>query len=89
MEALKTPYDILLKPFVTEKTMLQIERDNKIWFFVHERATRDEVKRAVEQISEMKVANVNILRDKEGKKAIVKISKDFSAEELATKLGIF
>jgi hypothetical protein len=35
------------------------------------------------------VAKVNILRDKEGKKAIVKISKDFSAEELATKLGIF
>ncbi|MCL4334212.1 MAG: 50S ribosomal protein L23 [Candidatus Thermoplasmatota archaeon] len=86
---MKSPYDILLKPFVTEKSMLQIERDNKIWFIVNERATRDQVKRAVEEISEMKVSNVNILRDKEGKKAIVKISKDFSAEELATKLGIF
>lgn len=83
------PYDILLKPFVTEKTMLQIERDNKIWFIVHERASRDQVKRAVEEISDMKVSKVNILRDKEGKKAMVKISKDFSAEELATKLGIF
>jgi large subunit ribosomal protein L23 len=86
---MKSPYDILLKPFVTEKSMLQIERDNKIWFIVNEKATRDQVKRAVEEISEMKVSNVNILRDKEGKKAIVKISKDFSAEELATKLGIF
>ncbi|MCW6158776.1 MAG: 50S ribosomal protein L23 [Thermoplasmatales archaeon] len=86
---MKSPYDILLKPFVTEKSMLQIERDNKIWFIVQEKATRDQVKRAVEEISEMKVSNVNILRDKEGKKAIVKISKDFSAEELATKLGIF
>jgi large subunit ribosomal protein L23 len=89
VEDLKSPYDILLKPFVTEKSMLQIERDNKIWFIVNEKATRDQVKRAVEEISEMKVSNVNILRDKEGKKAIVKISKDFSAEELATKLGIF
>jgi large subunit ribosomal protein L23 len=86
---MKSPYDILLKPFVTEKSMLQIERDNKIWFIVNEKATRDQVKRAVEEISEMKVSNVNILRDKEGKKAVVKISKDFSAEELATKLGIF
>lgn len=86
---MKSPYDILLKPFVTEKSMLQIERDNKIWFIVNEKATRDQVKSAVEEISDMKVANVNILRDKEGKKAVVKISKDFSAEELATKLGIF
>ncbi len=86
---MKSPYDVLLKPFVTEKSMLQIERENKIWFIVNESATRDEVKDAVEEMSGMKVANVNILRDKEGKKAVVKISKDFSAEELATKLGIF
>ncbi|MGC8562078.1 MAG: 50S ribosomal protein L23 [Thermoplasmata archaeon] len=86
---MKSPYDILLKPFVTEKSMLQIERENKIWFIVYERATRTQIKNAVEEISGMKVSNINILRDKEGKKAIVKISKDFSAEELATKLGIF
>ncbi len=83
------PYDILLKPFVTEKSMLQIERENKLWFVVAEKSTRFEVKEAVESISGMKVAGVNILRDKEGKKAVVKISKDYSAEELATKLGIF
>ena len=86
---MRSPYDILLKPFVTEKSMLQIERENKIWFIVYERATRTQIKNAVEEISGRKVSNINILRDKEGKKAIVKISKDFSAEELATKLGIF
>lgn len=86
---MNTPYDILLKPFVTEKSMLQIERENKIWFIVHEKATREEIKAAVEKISGMKVEDVNIMRDKEGKKAIVKIAKGFSAEELATKLGIF
>ncbi len=86
---MRDAYDILLKPFVTEKTMLQIERDNMIWFIVHENSTRDQIKKAVEEISGMKIASVNILRDKEGKKAAVKISKDFSAEELATKLGIF
>jgi large subunit ribosomal protein L23 len=89
VEGMRSPYDILLKPFVTEKSMLQIERENKIWFIVYERATRTQIKNAVEEISGMKVSNINILRDKEGKKAIVKISKDFSAEELATKLGIF
>ncbi len=86
---MKNPYDILLKPFVTEKSMLQIERENKIWFVVHESATRDQVKKAVEEISSMKVESVNIVRDKEGKKAIVKLAKTSSAEELATKLGIF
>jgi len=86
---MNNPYDILLKPFVTEKSMLQIERENKIWFIVNEKATRNQIKKAVENISGMKVENVNIMRDKEGKKAIVKIAKSFSAEELATKLGIF
>ncbi len=86
---MKNPYDILLKPFVTEKSMLQIERENKIWFVIHESATRDQVKKAVEEISSMKVESVNIVRDKEGKKAIVKLAKTSSAEELATKLGIF
>ncbi len=86
---MNNPYDILLKPFVTEKSMLQIERENKIWFIVNEKATRSQIKKAVENISGMKVEDVNIMRDKEGKKAIVKIAKSFSAEELATKLGIF
>ncbi|MGC8546637.1 MAG: 50S ribosomal protein L23 [Thermoplasmata archaeon] len=86
---MNNPYDILLKPFVTEKSMLQIERENKIWFIVNEKATRNQIKKAVENISGMKVEDVNIMRDKEGKKAIVKIAKSFSAEELATKLGIF
>ncbi|MEM0073190.1 MAG: 50S ribosomal protein L23 [Thermoplasmatales archaeon] len=86
---MKSPYDVIIKPFVTEKSMLQIEKNNTIWFIVNETATRLDVRKAVEEISGMKVSNVNILRDKEGKKAIVKISKDFSAEELATKLGIF
>ncbi|MEM0128067.1 MAG: 50S ribosomal protein L23 [Thermoplasmatales archaeon] len=84
-----TPYDIITKPFVTEKSMLQIEKNNTIWFIVNETATRSDIKRAVEEISGMKVSKVNIIRDKEGKKAIVRISSDFSAEELATRLGIF
>ncbi|MEM0129887.1 MAG: 50S ribosomal protein L23 [Thermoplasmatales archaeon] len=86
---MRSPYDVIIKPFVTEKSMLQIEKNNTIWFIVNESATRLDVRKAVEEISGMKVSNVNILRDKEGKKAIVRISKDFSAEELATKLGIF
>ncbi len=83
------PYDILLKPYVTEKTMLQIERENKVWFIVNEKSTKGQIKEAVEQISGMKVDSVNVMRDAEGKKAIVKLKSDFSAEELATKLGIF
>jgi len=83
------PYDILIKPYVTEKTMLQIERENKIWFIVSEKSSKSEIKKAVEEISGMKVDKINVMRDKEGKKAVVKLKSDYSAEELATKLGIF
>ncbi len=83
------PYDILIKPYVTEKTMLQIERENKIWFIVNENSSKLDIKKAVEEISGMKVDKVNVMRDKEGKKAVVKLKSEFSAEELATKLGIF
>lgn len=83
------PYDILIKPYVTEKTMLQIEKENKIWFIVNEKSTKEDIKRAAEQISGMKVEKVNVMRDAEGKKAVVKLKSEFSAEELATKLGIF
>jgi large subunit ribosomal protein L23 len=86
---LLNPYDILIKPYVTEKTMLQIERENKIWFIVRDKSSKPEIKKAVEEISGMKVDKINVMRDKEGKKAVVKLKSDYSAEELATKLGIF
>ncbi len=83
------PTKILLKPYVTEKTLLMIETENKLTFIVAKDATKTHVKHAVEHLFDVKVDSVNITISKYGKKAIIKLNKDYSAEELGMRLGIF
>ena len=53
------------------------------------KATKKEVREAVESNYKIKVDTVNILKDRKGrKKAIVKINEKFKADEIATKLGV-
>ncbi len=55
------PYEILREPIVTEKsTALALQ--GKYVFEVHERATKPEIKRAVELAFEVTVESVNTLR---------------------------
>lgn len=59
--------DILLKPIVTEKMTDQTERLNRYGFIVDVRATKDQIKAAVEQLYDVSVKSVNTIRY-EGKK---------------------
>ncbi len=80
---------IILYPLVSEDTVSLIERENKITFVVDLRASKGDVKRAVEALYEVKVEKVNICITPHGiKKAFVKLSPEFKASELAVKLGI-
>ena len=55
------PYEILREPIITEKsTALALQ--GKYVFEVHERATKPEIKRAVELAFEVTVESVNTLR---------------------------
>jgi len=75
---------------MTEVTSRMIERENKIVFIVNRRATKVDIKRAVEELYQVKVEDVNTLITREGtKKALVKLAPEYSATELAVKLGIF
>ncbi|OYT42588.1 MAG: 50S ribosomal protein L23 [Candidatus Aenigmarchaeota archaeon ex4484_224] len=87
---MKDPFKILKYPIVTEKTILMIDRDNKITFAVDRKASKKEIKEAFEKLFEVKVEKVNTLIDmKRGiKKAYIKLKKEFSARDVATKLGI-
>lgn len=79
----------ILYPLVSEDTVSLIERENKITFAVDLRASKGDVKRAVEALYEVKVEKVNICITPQGiKKAFVKLSPEFKASELAVKLGI-
>lgn len=59
--------DILKRPVITEKSSEAMAED-KYTFDVHVRANKTQVKIAVEEIFDVKVANVNIINYKPKKK---------------------
>ncbi len=83
------PYEVILYPLMTESASLMVERENKLVFIVNLKATKDDVKRAVEELYEVMVEKVNIVITSKGrKKAFVKLHPDFKAADVAIKLGI-
>lgn len=57
-------YDIIKSPLVTEKTTIQKEASNQVSFKVSRMANRIEIKRAVENIFNVKVAGVRTMQVK-------------------------
>jgi large subunit ribosomal protein L23 len=53
--------NILVKPIVTEKMTAQSERYNRYGFVVDKRATKDQIKRAVEGLYSVSVDTVNTM----------------------------
>jgi large subunit ribosomal protein L23 len=100
-----TPYDVLLHPLVTEKALNLMEKkvikektkkreemaieNNSLIFIVRESATRAQVKRAFEELFEVKVESVKVLNTKAGKQAIIKLAHGFKAEDVGMRIGIF
>ncbi len=82
-------YDVIVRPYITEKAMVMIEKENKLTFIVHRDASKKEIKWAIEKIFNVKVADINIVFTKEGKKALVKLKPEFRADEIATRIGVF
>ncbi|PIN87393.1 50S ribosomal protein L23 [Candidatus Woesearchaeota archaeon CG10_big_fil_rev_8_21_14_0_10_32_24] len=83
------PYQIVKFPLSTEKAIRQIEFDNKLTFVVHARATKRDVKQAVEELFKVKVASVNIQNAIQGqKRAYVKLSGDSLASDVSADLGL-
>jgi large subunit ribosomal protein L23 len=80
---------IILHAYVTEKSMDEMERLNKLEFVVDHRATRAEVKKAVEATYQCRVQKVNIKTVRVGKIATVRFEKEFSAEDIGSRAGVF
>jgi large subunit ribosomal protein L23 len=80
---------ILKHPFVTEKAMMTLERDNKLQFLVVNEATKPQIKREIEKTFEKEVASVRTLMSPKGeKKAIITFVDEKAAEEILSRLGI-
>jgi len=83
------PELVVIYPMVSEDTVKLIETENKITFIVNQKASKHDVKRAVEELYEVKVSRVSTLTTPEGKKkAYVKLSPESKASDLAVKLGL-
>ncbi len=61
--------DLVLRPIVTEKATLQME-DNKYVFDVLPRATKPEIRAAIESLFDVKVTSVNTLKLPRKKKRV-------------------
>ncbi|RLI34907.1 50S ribosomal protein L23 [Candidatus Bathyarchaeota archaeon] len=83
------PHDVILYPLMTEVTTRLIETENKLVFIVDRRARKRDIKRAVEELYQVKVDYVNVLITPRGeKKAFVKLQPEYKAVDVAIKLGI-
>ncbi|MGQ4894682.1 MAG: 50S ribosomal protein L23 [Candidatus Njordarchaeia archaeon] len=83
------PYKIIIRAEVTEKAINQIQQENKLTFIVTRKARKGQIKKSVEELFDVVVEKINTLIGPRGeKRAIVKLSKDFSALEIATNLGL-
>ncbi len=56
-----TVYDVLRKPLITEKSSYQSGKLNQYVFEVDGRATKPQIKEAVEQLYDVSVKRVNVL----------------------------
>jgi len=83
------PYDVILYPLMTEAASLMIEKENKLVFAVSLKANKGDVKKAVEELYEVRVEKVNLLTTPQGEtKAFVRLHPDYKATDVAIKLGI-
>jgi large subunit ribosomal protein L23 len=83
------PYKTIQYPVMTEVTSRILEAENKLVFIVSKKASKRDIKMAVEELYDVVVEKVTSAITPEGeKKAFVKLSPDYKAVDVAIKLGI-
>ncbi len=79
---------IIKYPVSTERTLRSMEAENKLLFVVDKKATKSDVRKAVESLFKVKVIGVNTYIFAGKKRAYVKFSKENPAIDVATQLGM-
>ncbi len=86
---MRDPATVIKRIVATEKALNYIETANTLTFIVDLRATKHDIKRAVEELFDVKVEKVRTLITPKGeKKAYVRLAPEYKASEVATRLGI-
>ncbi len=81
---------IIKYPFITEKATLSLDKNNTLQFMVEMGARKEQIRKAVEEMYNVKVVKVTTqITSRGGKKAVVTLAPENSAEEIASRLGVF
>ena len=80
-------YDVIIMPWLTEKTMEARTTQNRLEFIGRRAASKKQIARAVETIFEVEVDSVNVRNTKHGKHASVRLAEGYDAEDAAMRLG--
>jgi len=85
----KDPHTIIKAAVSSEKALTYVNKYNTLTLIVDIKATKHDIKRAVETLFNVKVAEVRTLITPKGeKKAYVRLAEGYKASDVATKLGI-
>ncbi len=84
----KNAAEVIKYPLSTEKTIRMMEAENRLIFVVDKKATKDEIKLAVQELYGAKIVSVKTAITKGLKKAYVKFSDETPAIDIATQLGM-
>ncbi len=80
---------IIIRAVISEKAIDLIRRENKLTFIVDRRANKPMIKRAIEELFDVRVEKVwTMITPRGEKKAIVKLKPEYSAIDIASQLGI-
>lgn len=84
----KSGWDVIRHPHLSEKSMDKVHEENKLVLMVDERATKPQIQAAVQDLFGVEVASVNTLNHANEKKAYVKLTDEYDAMDVATRLGM-
>ena len=77
-----------MKPIVTEKAVMMIERENVLTFELGRNMTKAEIKKEVEEVFDVKIDKIRTLIKNGKKYAYIKLNEKSPAIDVATKLGL-
>ena len=81
-------HSVIRYPLSTEKNIRLMEAENKLVFAVDRKATKAQIRKALEEQFKVKVIGVNTHIVKGEKRAYVKLSLQTPAIDLATQFGM-
>jgi len=82
-------HEVIKFPLTSDSAMKRVDADNTLVFIVNVKSTKEDIKKAVKHLYDIQAQKVNTLIRPDGqKKAYVKLTSDYEAVEVASRLGM-